>query len=263
MRRQPGGDRHLGTARSAAGPVARAGASLAAHVDGGGLGAAGEGKYMINRYLRERGDANIKSNADLIAKATVLPGPELPGPQAGTRAGRARNRARYRGSAAGAFRAADDADAVHAGAAARCARVADVYRAAAQADVAPRAGVQRTHADRVVADRPAGISGDHVPAGFTTERVGSRRATATTRASSDRLQRRFRSASISSRARSTNRCCSASPQPMKRRPSTARCPLNSEPSLSGSRTSGLIGPHHLNRTSEIHGTRRQQRRYDA
>jgi len=31
--------------------------------------APGEGKYMIDRYLRARGDANIKSNADLIAKA--------------------------------------------------------------------------------------------------------------------------------------------------------------------------------------------------
>ena len=35
----------------------------------GGIGAQGEGKYMINRYLQERGDANIKTNADLIAKA--------------------------------------------------------------------------------------------------------------------------------------------------------------------------------------------------
>ncbi|PYS49029.1 MAG: amidase [Acidobacteria bacterium] len=33
------------------------------------LAVQGEGKYMINRYLRERGDANIKSNADLITKA--------------------------------------------------------------------------------------------------------------------------------------------------------------------------------------------------
>jgi hypothetical protein len=32
-------------------------------------GAPGEDKYMMNKYLRERGDANIKSNADLIAKA--------------------------------------------------------------------------------------------------------------------------------------------------------------------------------------------------
>ena len=29
----------------------------------------GESKYMMNRYLRARGDANIKTNADLIAKA--------------------------------------------------------------------------------------------------------------------------------------------------------------------------------------------------
>src|SRR5262245_22134642 len=38
-------------------------------LSGGGFGSDGEGKYMLNRYLRERGDANIKSNADLIAKA--------------------------------------------------------------------------------------------------------------------------------------------------------------------------------------------------
>jgi len=29
----------------------------------------GEGKYMMNRYLQERGDANIKTGADLISKA--------------------------------------------------------------------------------------------------------------------------------------------------------------------------------------------------
>jgi len=45
---------------------------------GGGLGGAGEGKYMINRYLRERGDANIKSNADLIAKAKFYSDPNFP-----------------------------------------------------------------------------------------------------------------------------------------------------------------------------------------
>jgi amidase len=33
------------------------------------LGTQGEGKYTINRYLIERGDANIRTNADLIAKA--------------------------------------------------------------------------------------------------------------------------------------------------------------------------------------------------
>ena len=38
-------------------------------LNAGGIGPAGEGKYMMNRYLRERGDANIKSNAELITKA--------------------------------------------------------------------------------------------------------------------------------------------------------------------------------------------------
>ena len=45
---------------------------------GGGLGAQGEGRYMINRYLRERGDANIKTNADLIAKARFYEDPNFP-----------------------------------------------------------------------------------------------------------------------------------------------------------------------------------------
>jgi Asp-tRNA(Asn)/Glu-tRNA(Gln) amidotransferase A subunit family amidase len=43
-----------------------------------GLGVQGEGKYMINRYLQERGDANIKSNADLIAKAKFYNDPNFP-----------------------------------------------------------------------------------------------------------------------------------------------------------------------------------------
>jgi len=40
--------------------------------------AAGEAKYMINKYLRERGDANIKTNADLISKATFYQDPNFP-----------------------------------------------------------------------------------------------------------------------------------------------------------------------------------------
>ena len=35
----------------------------------GGIGSPGEDKYQMNVYLRERGDANIRSNADLISKA--------------------------------------------------------------------------------------------------------------------------------------------------------------------------------------------------
>jgi amidase len=45
---------------------------------GGGFGEPGEDKYMMNRYLRERGDANIKTNADLIAKATFYNDPNFP-----------------------------------------------------------------------------------------------------------------------------------------------------------------------------------------
>jgi Asp-tRNA(Asn)/Glu-tRNA(Gln) amidotransferase A subunit family amidase len=41
-------------------------------------GIEGEGKYMINRYLRERGDANIKTNADLISKGTFYEDPNFP-----------------------------------------------------------------------------------------------------------------------------------------------------------------------------------------
>jgi amidase len=47
-------------------------------LNAGGFGATGEGKYMINRYLRERGDANIKSNADLITKARFYQDPNFP-----------------------------------------------------------------------------------------------------------------------------------------------------------------------------------------
>jgi Asp-tRNA(Asn)/Glu-tRNA(Gln) amidotransferase A subunit family amidase len=44
----------------------------------GAFPAEGEGKYMMNRYLRERGDANITSNADLIAKANFYRDPNFP-----------------------------------------------------------------------------------------------------------------------------------------------------------------------------------------
>ena len=53
-------------------------AGLTLRTLGGGFGEPGEDKYMINRYLRERGDANIKSNADLIAKATFYDDPNFP-----------------------------------------------------------------------------------------------------------------------------------------------------------------------------------------
>jgi Asp-tRNA(Asn)/Glu-tRNA(Gln) amidotransferase A subunit family amidase len=44
----------------------------------GAFPAQGEGKYMMNKYLRERGDVNIRSNADLISKATFYQDPNFP-----------------------------------------------------------------------------------------------------------------------------------------------------------------------------------------
>ncbi len=38
----------------------------------------GEDKYMMNKYLQERGDANIKTNADLISKARFYEDPNFP-----------------------------------------------------------------------------------------------------------------------------------------------------------------------------------------
>jgi amidase len=38
----------------------------------------GEGKYMMNSYLQERGDANIKTSADLISKARFYEDPNFP-----------------------------------------------------------------------------------------------------------------------------------------------------------------------------------------
>jgi Asp-tRNA(Asn)/Glu-tRNA(Gln) amidotransferase A subunit family amidase len=74
---QPSGD-HISTLLDLRVNPSRVPATLSLRTLGGGLGAAGEGKYMINRYLSERGDANIRSNADLIAKATFYRDPNFP-----------------------------------------------------------------------------------------------------------------------------------------------------------------------------------------
>jgi len=47
-------------------------------LNAGGIGPSGEGKFEINRYLRERGDSNIRSNADLIAKSRFYTDPNFP-----------------------------------------------------------------------------------------------------------------------------------------------------------------------------------------
>jgi Asp-tRNA(Asn)/Glu-tRNA(Gln) amidotransferase A subunit family amidase len=57
---------------------ARVPGALTLRTLGGGFGDSGEDKYQMNRYLRERGDANIKTNADLIAKGTFYDDPNFP-----------------------------------------------------------------------------------------------------------------------------------------------------------------------------------------
>jgi amidase len=74
---QPTGDQIATLVEMRADP-SRVPGSLTLRTLGGGFGEPGEDKYMINRYLRERGDANIKTNADLIAKATFYNDPNFP-----------------------------------------------------------------------------------------------------------------------------------------------------------------------------------------
>ena len=45
--------------------------------------AEGQAKYMLDLYLRERGDTNIKSNADLVAKSTFYDEPNFRTPKRG------------------------------------------------------------------------------------------------------------------------------------------------------------------------------------
>src|SRR6185295_558451 len=74
---QPEGD-HIATFVEMRANPSRVPDALTLRTLGGGFGATGEDKYMLNRYLRERGDANVKTNADLIAKATFYDDPNFP-----------------------------------------------------------------------------------------------------------------------------------------------------------------------------------------
>ena len=74
---QPQGDQ-IGTFVEMRANTSRIPPTVTLRTIGGGFGEPGEDKYMINRYLRERGDANIRSNADLIAKATFYNDPNFP-----------------------------------------------------------------------------------------------------------------------------------------------------------------------------------------
>jgi Asp-tRNA(Asn)/Glu-tRNA(Gln) amidotransferase A subunit family amidase len=74
---QPEGDQITTLVEMRADP-SRVPAGLTLRTLGGGFGEPGEDKYMINAYLRERGDATIKTNADLMARGTFYDDPNFP-----------------------------------------------------------------------------------------------------------------------------------------------------------------------------------------
>jgi amidase len=74
---QPAGD-HIASLLDLQFDPSRVPAEVSLRTIGVPFAAPGEGKYMINRYLRERGDANIRTNADLIARATFYQDPNFP-----------------------------------------------------------------------------------------------------------------------------------------------------------------------------------------
>ena len=168
---QPEGD-HIATFVEMRANPSRVPDALTLRTPRRGFGATGEDKYMMNRYLRERGDANIKTNADLIAKATFYDDPNFPNRRAAREQAERATDARYVGPRAHALRGADDAAELHGGADARRARGADVHRAAAEAPVTARAAKQRSHADRLVHVRAAGIPGHRRAGWFHDGRVG-------------------------------------------------------------------------------------------
>ena len=61
--------------------------------------ATGESRYMMNRYLAERGDSEIKSNADLVVKSRLPRRPAVSRPQARSRASRGSQAPRHVGTA--------------------------------------------------------------------------------------------------------------------------------------------------------------------
>ena len=101
-----------------------------------GLGPAqtlGDRKYVLNRYLRERGDKNIQSIDDLIAKSNFYtPGVGLPGQEADAGHAQRGNDARCGRPPAAALRRAADRHAVPGAARARCRHLSHRQRAGAR-----------------------------------------------------------------------------------------------------------------------------------
>ena len=220
---------------------------------GGGFGEPGEDKYMMNRYLRERGDANIKTNADLIAKATFYDDPNFPN----------RRAAREQAERATAL---DTSARMHTRFALQTLLMNCMEEQKLDALVAPMSTVPPR---KLLSPREPPSNGRtpigwsmfgqqgfpviDVPAGFTTavwdrERVGQR----------DTARRTSRGEAAGWRGlhrhgRSVSRCCSASPPHTKPRRRTAgrlkglgRCPDRGDrpqrASCFGVRTAVIAGP---------------------
>ena len=144
-------------------------------LNAGGLGPAGEGKYMLNRYLRERGDANIKTNADLIAKARFYQDPNFPD----------RRQAREQAERATVL---DTSVRLQGRFAVQTMLLQCMQEQRLDALVSPMSTVpprkltsprepasNGRDGDWMVADRSAGISGNHGPGRLYEDRPGSRR----------------------------------------------------------------------------------------
>lgn len=74
---EPAAD-HIAVLLDMAADPARAPESLSFRALVGGFAAPGESRYMLEKYLRQRGDANIRSIADLISKARFYDDPNFP-----------------------------------------------------------------------------------------------------------------------------------------------------------------------------------------
>ena len=174
---------------------------------------------MMNKYLQERGDANIKTNADLISKARFYEDPNFPDRKQGKASRGTRHGAGHIGTAADPLRPSNPVAAVHAGTAARRASLPYVHCPATKAHGAARTEREWPLSDWLVAHRAARFPRDHRACGLYDGDLGSRAAMAmAARAWSAPSRPTCRSASTSLRVRLTKQCYSASPRLSKQQP---------------------------------------------
>ena len=189
---------------------------------------------MMNRYLQERGDANIKTSADLISKARFYEDPNFPdrkqARQAAERATVLDTSARLQTR----FALQNLLLQCMAGTAARRASLPDVHCPATKAHGAARTEREWPLSDWLVAHRAARFPRYHRTCGLYDGDLGSR-ARWRWRHALGRPSSKLTcpSALTSSRVRLTKRCYSASPRLSKRQPgiesprrTSGQCPAN-------------------------------------